>query len=161
MMNKTETYDQKKRRLFGRQYLESYLKELDAITNKKINEEMLLSLVESDEINSTVFTESRTTLIDFHDKEKLLLLLGDLAKLRNGEIYLYTSYSEDCGMLQLDSLMDFNVNFDFEDEHSGLITITLKDLSNKLILDFYEEGNDQLLTVEVYGADWTKVEFER
>ena len=128
MMNKTETYDQKKRRLFGRQYLESYLKELDAITNKKINEEMLLSLVESDEINSTVFTESRTTLIDFHDKEKLLLLLGDLAKLRNGEIYLYTSYSEDCGMLQLDSLMDFNVNFDFEDEHSGLITITLKDL---------------------------------
>ncbi len=161
MTNNTETVEQKKRRLYGRQHLVAYLKELNAITNKKVDESMLLSIVDSDKVNSTLFEECYKTRILFSDKEKLLLLIGRLISLKDGKIYLYTSYSEDCGLLKLDSLKDFNVNFNFNDEHYGLIIIILQDLSNKLILDFYEEKERYYLEIEAYGGDWSKLNLDQ
>lgn len=151
-----ETLEQKKRRLYGKSYLKEYLKELEAITNIDVSKKNLLSIVESDKVTFDRGSESYKAKILFNDKERLLIFIGDLLELKDGEAFLSTAYSKDCGLLQLNSLKDFNVNFNFNDEHSGLITIVLKDLSNKLLLDFYEENQEQYLEIEVYGDNWSK-----
>lgn len=151
-----ETLEQKKRRLYGKSYLKEYLKELEAITNIDVSKKNLLSIVESDKITFQTDGKPYKAKVLFNDKERLLIFIGDLLELKDGKAFLSTAYSKDCGLLQLNSLKDFNVNFKFNDEHSGLITIVLKDLSNKLLLDFYEENQEQYLEIEVYGDDWSK-----
>lgn len=152
-----ETLEQKKRRLYGKNNLDNYLKELNAITNIDVSQKDLLSIVESDKIvyddDNSKFYKAK---ILFNDKERLLLFIGDLLKIRDGKGFLSTTYSNDSGLLEINSLKDFNVNFRFDDEHSGLITIVLKDLSNKLLLDFYEENQELYLEIETYGDDWSK-----
>lgn len=150
-----ETLEQKKRRLYGKQVLNNYLKELNALVNIDISKKDLLSIVESDKVIYTNNSKFYKAKILFNDKEKLLLFIGDLLKLKIGKVLLSTTHSKDCGLLQINSLKDFNVNFEFSNEHSGLITIVLKDLSNKLILDFYEENQELYLEIESYGDDWS------
>lgn len=151
-----ETQEQKRQRLFGKQSLKDYLKELNALTNIEVKEEMLLSKLESDALGKVPEDFSYKTKILFNEKERLLMFIGDLIKLKDGECYLYTAYSKKCGALKLGSLKDFNINFNFNDEHAGLLTITMKDLSNELLLDFYEEANEYYLEIETYGKNWSK-----
>ena len=149
-----ENIEQKKRRLYGKRYLEEYLKELNALTNVKVSESNLLSIVESDLVGTVVKNTTYKTTISFNDKEKLLLLVGEMIKAKNNKCYLYTTYSQDCGVLKLKNLNEFNINFNFEDEHAGLIKIVLEDLTNEIILDFYKHDNDAYLDLEVFGNDW-------
>nr|WP_315218686.1 hypothetical protein [uncultured Flavobacterium sp.] len=151
-----ESIEQKKRRLYGKRYLEEYLKELNALTNIKVFESNLMSIVESDLLGTVIKSKVYKTTIKFNDKEKLLLLVGEMIKTKNKSCYLYTTYSEDCGVLKLKSLNEFNINFNFDDEHGGLIKIVLEDLSNELILDFYNQENDIYLDIEVFGNEWVK-----
>lgn len=151
-----ETLEQKKRRLYGKSNLNEYLKELEAITKINVSQKDLLSIVETDKVIFDRDDKSYKAKILFNDKERLLIFIGDLFKLKDGKAFLSTAHSKDCGLLEMNSLKDFNVNFNLNDEHSGLITIVLKDLSNKLLLDFYEENEEQYLEIEVYGDDWSK-----
>lgn len=150
-----ESNEQKKRRLYGKQYLEVYLKELNALTNINVMESMLLQITESDAIKAIKNSSSYRERIKFNEKEKLRLFFAQLVELKNGRCYLKTKYSQDCGALKLNKLQDFNVNFNFNDEHAGLISIILEDLSNELILDYYEENDEYYLDIEVFGLDWS------
>lgn len=155
-----ETIEQKKRRVFGKQYLSEYLKELNALTNINITADMLLSIVESDSVGTVTKEYSYKLTINFYDKETLLLLVRQLINLKDGPCYLYTAYSTDCGILKLSSLKDFNINFNFDDEHAGLLKLTLEDLSNELVLDFYEENDEYYLEIEIFGKQWAKANTE-
>lgn len=152
-----ETLEQRKRRLFGKNNLQTYLKELNALTKIEITKYMLLSLVESDKIGSVDKEYFYKSNILFKEKNKLLLFINYLIKVKDGECYLNTSYSKDCGVLKLSSLKDFNINFKFFNEHSGILSIILKDLSNELLLDYFEEDNEYYLEIEVYGKDWANI----
>lgn len=164
MIKEKETYEQKKRRLYGKQHLYKYIKELNALTNIDVCNENLFSIVETDKIvsgikehlykSSNTFSKSK---ILFSDKESLLILIGHIINLKNDEVYISTEFSLDCGLLKLASLNDFNVNFDYEKVTSGLFSITLKDFSNSLLFDFYEEDYEYYLEIESYGKDWSKV----
>jgi len=76
---------------------------------------------------------------------------------KDGEVFLITRYSMSCGAFILNSLRDFNICFDFEAEHQGLIQLRLTDSTNELLLDFYGENDERTLEVEVIGEDWLKV----
>jgi hypothetical protein len=65
-----ENIEQKKRRLYGKRYREEYLKELNALTNVKVSESNLLSIVESDLIGNVVKNDTYKTTIRFNDKSK-------------------------------------------------------------------------------------------
>jgi hypothetical protein len=49
-----ETYEQKKRRLFGKQYLPQYLEEFNKILKIHVDATNLLSIVETDEIRQHI-----------------------------------------------------------------------------------------------------------
>lgn len=148
-MSKQETYDQKKRRLFGKQFLSTYLSELNALVNFQVSEQNLLSIINSDEIKFTGVLNSEIT-VNFIEKEKFLekIIQSVSIKYPGKEFYLWTKYSAECGLLPLKTLSNFNTKFSFHSEHSGIIIIF--SLKSKILLDCYEEDDTQLIDIETY-----------
>ena len=65
-------------------------------------------------------------------------------------------YSEICGISELNDINHFNVDFSFEDEHTGTIILYSYDLDNELLIDFYEEYSEYYMDIELYGYRWNQ-----
>ena len=76
----------------------------------------------------------------------------------SGKVYLWTDYSSDCGIAEIDSIMMINPAFEFKAEHAGLIIIFSENLRNKLLLDFYEGGGENFIEAAFFGNDWGGIE---
>lgn len=85
----------------------------------------------------------------FNDKEELKSIIFNNFN-TNDSVYIFTSLSRDCGAVLIDSIIYFNFNFNFMDDHSGIITLISSDVKNKILLDFYEEDGLQYLEIESY-----------
>ena len=141
-----ESLEQKKRRLFGKQYLSEYQEVINKITK---NDFKILSIVETDKLIEKV---SKLKLrfskkILFNDKEELKSIIFNNFN-TNDSVYIFTSLSRDCGAVLIDSIIYFN--FNFMDDHSGIISLISSDVKNKILLDFYEEDGLQYLEIESY-----------
>lgn len=151
-MNIIETFEQKKRRLFGKQFLINYYDILLKITKyKNENNIKLLSIVETDNIISKIVNleRKRTEKIIFNNKFKLKNIIMEFFKDKS-IIYLCTDISLDCGILVLNSINDFNFDFRFEDEPTGVITLINSNSNLKILLDFYEENHNQFIEIEIF-----------
>lgn len=149
-----ETDRQKKRRLFGKQnYLNQYLNELNRLVKIVNLQSHLISLNETDNIHFLNNTKWIKLTLPFSIKgEYLSAILPWFAQTAEDGFYIITDFSKDCGALFLENLHNFNFDFGFDDEHSGLIIIIDKDYSKKLLLDFYESDNGYLMMeIEIYG----------
>lgn len=153
-----ETLEQKKRRLFGKQYLEIYKKELSNLVNSEISQYELLTLLETDELHLNATTENfNIKKVDFNLKSDVLRkLFKSFLENKSEKYFLLSSYYKDCGALVIKSLDDFNVNFKFEGEHTGLIVIFDFELENKILLDYYDEEQMKNIDIEVFGKDWVQ-----
>ena len=143
-----ESLEQKKRRLFGKQYLSEYQEVINKITK---NDFKILSIVETYKL---IEKESKLKLkfskkILFNDKEELKSIIFNNFN-TNDSVYIFTSLSRDCGAVLIDSIIYFNFNFNFMDDHSGIISLISSDVKNKILLDFYEEDGLQYLEIESY-----------
>jgi len=143
-----ESLEQKKRRLFGRQYLNEYQDIIKKIIN---NDFEILSIVETDKI---IEKERQLKLIFskkilFKNKEELKSVVLENISTDNN-IYVFTTLSRDCGAVLIDSINSFNFNFNFMDDHSGIISLISSDVKNKILLDFYEEDGLLYLEIESY-----------
>ncbi|OMP74934.1 hypothetical protein BW716_32820 [[Flexibacter] sp. ATCC 35208] len=140
-----------------------YLKELEATFNVNGNEITILSLEETDSIIEQSVDKTNNDIISkqiipFDDKEDILrFYIDNCSRLQPNKVYVVTDYSKECGVAVLDSLIRLNPNFAFNAEHTGIISILSEDLSNKLILDFYEENDRFFLEIETAGNLWGKI----
>lgn len=143
-----ETLEQKKRRLFGKQYLDEYKKIIEKITN---NDFEILSIVETDEIikNELKLKLVFSKKILFKDKEELKSIIFEHISVDNS-IYVFTSLSRDCGAILINNINSFNFDFNFSDDLSGIISLISSDIRNKILLDFYEEDNLFYIEIEHY-----------
>lgn len=139
----------------GKRYKSTYTRELTQLVIPDIDETRFLPLEKTLEL-PPIEGDKKKYRFPFEKKETLCTIIKELIKEKDGEILLITYYSKLCGAYILDSLKDFNIYFDFEAEHSGLIVLRLADSSNKLLLDFYEENGERLLDVEIFGDKWSK-----
>lgn len=158
--NKLKDIELKRLRIQGKLYLSQYLKELEALTiiDKSSLEERLLSIETTSslpQINRAVFHKKQ---IRFDEKQRLRELFTKLANCKDGHAFLLTDYSKFCGALKLNTILEFDVNFLFGDEHQGMVVISLEDNSNELLLDFFEEGSERKMEVEIFGEDWPSVQ---
>ena len=64
--------------------------------------------------------------------------------------YLYLAYLLECGLFKLDSCDTLNLDFDFNDEHAGIIVLIRSDIRVKILLDYYEENSKLYIDVEIY-----------
>ena len=149
----------------GRNILKEYLLELNKLSLKEVSAENLLSVEETDMLKEKSRLKNhqrdypliKKTFL-FNEKDKLKEYVDKLYKLYPHEIYLLTGYSEYCGCLKMESLMDFNIYFNFNDERDGIMSILSADLNNSLLLDYYEEYNEYYIELEFRGEEWSKIE---
>lgn len=146
-----ETIEQKKRRLFGKQYLSDYLSVIEKITHCKKENIRLLPIVETDKIieKESSLKLVYSTKMMFDDKTELKRIIAEKIESEDG-FYLFTSLSRDCGVVVIDSLEDFNFDFNFMDDHSGIVSLVSSNLKEKILLDFYEEEGEKFIEVEYY-----------
>ena len=69
---------------------------------------------------------------------------------KNEPVYLYTDLSKDCGLVLLNSIDEFNFEFNFDDEPKGLIIFIGFESNYKILLDFYEEDDVEYIEIESY-----------
>jgi len=130
-----ETIEQKRRRLFGKQYLEEYKNIISKICRSDYD---LLSIVDSDKIFNELKYLKRTDYLTLAFDEKIDVWDSYKSNFVKN-IYLITKLSEDCGIIKVKDIDYFNINFDFFAEPEGMILIANEDLSYKLLFDFYED----------------------
>ncbi len=147
----TESYEQKKRRLFGQQNMKNYLGIVEKLT-VNLDVPKVLSLIETDKIldeEKEMELNSSLTL-SFSDKSQVKQFVLKNLRLTVQKIYMITSLSKDCGIIEFESLHNFNFDFNFSDDPNGLISLINYEMSNKVLLDFYEEGGQKLIDLEYH-----------
>ncbi|MDD3080287.1 MAG: hypothetical protein PHH37_14470 [Paludibacter sp.] len=147
-----ETLEQKKRRLFGKQYLTKYIDVVKKITTQQENNEIrLLSITETDKliVKENTLKLIFSTKILFNNKLDLKKIILEKVN-TNDKIYLFTSLSQHCGAVVLESITEFNFNFNFGDDPSGIISLLSFKVDKKILLDFYEEEGIKYIEIEYY-----------
>ena len=155
--NKMETYQQKKRRLFGRFHsMTKYLEVLGHLLNVTKTKDDIWSIVKSDNF----IEESKTfewillckDILSFENKTQLLKILTKYIEDWDKPYAMFVSKSEDCGLVSISSLHDINWNFSFNDEPDGIICLERIDHKERIILDFDMEDNKELLEISIYKS---------
>lgn len=155
--NEIETYQQKKRRLFGRFHsMTKYLEVLGLLLNVTKTREDIWSIVKSDNF----IEESKTfewvllykDFSSFENKAHLLEILTKYIEDWNKPYSMFISKSEDCGLVGISSLHDINWNFSFNDDPDGIICLERIDHKERIILDFDMEDNKELLEISIYKS---------
>lgn len=59
----------------------------------------------------------------------------------------------------METLKLFNLDFNFKDEHSGIISIIQVNYFNRILLDFYKIEDHEIIEIEVFGDDWGIINF--
>jgi hypothetical protein len=146
-----ESLEQKKRRLFGKQYLNEYKNVINKITKSNTQDYKILSILETDKIaeNGLKLKLKFSKKVLFKDKEELKNVVFEIFK-SDENVYLYTSLSMDCGAIMIKSITSFNFDFDFMDDYSGILSLIDVNAKNKILLDFYEEDKIQYMEIELY-----------
>jgi len=147
-----ETLEQRKRRLFGKQYLNDYLSVLNKLSLIKIENKDLLSIVETDMIidKASSLLLSNSLKIDFLNKYEFKKKILNIFNYQD-RVYLFTSLSKDCGTVEINMLNEFNFNFNYNDDTSGIIILISTSGEKKIILDFYEEAKKKYIEIEFYS----------
>lgn len=152
MLSKRELLMQKTN---AKKYLQQYLAELNAICTQPINEDQLLSLEKTydiiEQIKSSIPSESFVKeQIEFDQKERIRQVVNESSDFFVNGLYLFTEHSKMCGALYLENIRHFNSDFVFTTEHAGIISLINKEVTYKLLFDFYEEKSTQLMEIEQY-----------
>lgn len=70
------------------------------------------------------------------------------------------SDSKNYGVYLLLTINEFNSDFYFNDDSSGIFSLVSEKMDNEMILDFYEEDNSEYLEIELYGKQWSSIEID-
>ena len=141
-----------------------YLTELSKlITNNKFK---ILNHEDSDVISKSIIDNHEKFLskmdywecsnVFFTQKEILKGIITKIQLIYSDPVYMSIGYSNMCGLVMIERISLFNSDFEFNDEHSGLIVLYDKSTSNKLVIDFYEEDCMLFYDLQLFGEQWVK-----
>lgn len=145
------------------------LEEYKEILSKLIidNNYSIMCLEDSDIITETVIKNNKlnqytnsiwsSKQIPFSEKNELKQIISKIRLRYDDMVYMSIKNSEQCGLIVLDRIDFFNVNFQFRDEPSGLIVFYDRSLTNELVVDFYEEYNEHFYDLEILGREWNDI----
>ncbi len=141
-----------------------YIAEISQLDLKPFSISNLIALEVMEEIRQNVISKSerkKKFTIPFEERstEKFKYFIYNLYSKNQNPIYIWTELSNDCGIYEIDSILDFNFNFSFEVNSKGLINLLSKNLKDQIILDFSEDNNERLLEIELSGVNWIQVEY--
>lgn len=143
-----------------------HLRELGQIVGRSLMPDDLISVEKTESLRvqalSVVRAPSWRCEIPFADMQspRFTRLVDALQKANPSPIYVWTPLSNVCGLLRPIPLLDVRFNFEFTALPDGILVILTADFQDQLLLDFSEGNNaEQLLEVEVSGAQWGQIEY--
>lgn len=146
--------------------INDYLVELKTLTNKKVKKEELSDLdeveVKRDESSRLKSLPEYEFTIAFEEKEhgRFNSYINSLYEVNQSELYLWTKNTNACGLYKTESIKNVNFTFPFNVNEEGIIVLLASNLKDKLVLDFYEDSDDELcLDVEARGDNWSKIKY--
>lgn len=143
--------------------LNSYLKQLSAFAGRDVRAEELTSLEFMEKYRRDVEAIPKTPNIklelsfEARKSPRFYSFIDQLRNLNHNPVYLWTSLSNDCGLLQLSGVSKVDFAFPFEITPEGVLVISTADGKDRMLLDFSEEipGN-QSLEIELRGLNWIR-----
>lgn len=130
--------------------MSAYIELLKNLVACPLDEKMILNPLDADSfLESMRGAESNqiTYRCSFNDKAQLREIINRHCLMTQPHL-LFTHYSEECGPLKLPSLIDFNWDFKFDAEPSGLIVFYSIDKSYQLVLDYYNEQDKKQIDMK-------------
>jgi len=144
-------------------HINEYLDELRQLTNHCVKDTDLLSLKETENIKdlATLLYDKNISNTEIPFKEKKEKLFQDyirmLFEVNSSPIYIWTPRTNICGTYEINSILEFNFEFNFNVNSEGIIVILAKNFEDQMTLDFsIDENNNELLEIEVVGDNWCK-----
>ena len=134
-------------------YLPTYLKDLSALLQRNVTKENLLSLMETnvffENVQKIHYEQIYKATFDFANKPSVVNFVHEHVTQWDVPYMIYLCDVDYCGMLEIPSLSCFNWNFQFTDEHCGLVGFIRKDAQEKILLDYYEEELDYFIDIKI------------
>ena len=144
--------------------IKKHLSQLRHLTGRELSPTDLITLAETDLLRERSRKLERLPIrrfsVPFAERNGKLMkdLINKIHGAYQSRIYLWTELANTCGAVWLDSILDFNFEFDFEIDANGVFALESEDLRQKLLLDFSEVESGKLLEVEVSGDVWGAIE---
>ncbi len=129
--------------------------ELNNILKINVSSKDLLTLEETDLILSNPYKLKvffKETILFEHTTKLESAVVNNISQSEYG-YFVFVSDVLQCGAIRISSIDDFNFNFGYDDLGSGIISIIREDLSEKIILDFYEENGTKYIDIELLRSN--------
>lgn len=141
---------------YGKIYKEAHLAELKELLSSPIKEENFMTVEYTNELmhRERTYNLKLKKITLFSDKCVLCNIIDNIASYCNGYVLFFSYYSEYCGMYVLDSILQFNCNFEYFYLKGGVISLIEINNNNCLSVDFYEENGEYWMDIGVYGDLW-------
>jgi len=155
--------DERRNRISYKVNLKPYLQELNCFTLKPKSETDLISLDETKKIiersKSIRKTERNKITIPFKEKqsEHFNNYIQRLQDANSSGIYLWIERANNCGTTLLGSLSEVNWNFEFLCNNNAILILITSDCRDEVLFDFYKEDDKELLDIETWGVNWSKI----
>ncbi|WP_143684731.1 hypothetical protein [Variovorax sp. KK3] len=143
-----------------------HLEELQVLLGRRVAAEELLSLEQTEQLRqaSQHFRAAPITAyeIDFCEKMtgRFHALIDRLAISNPSPVYLWATYSVECGTLAVPSLHDIHFDFDFAVGDMELLSMTTSDFQDRLLLNWFESDDGaRRLSVQTQGKHWAAIKY--
>ncbi len=146
------------------QLMPTYLKELSQLSIDKFDEKYLATPEVTEKIRKEVKRSELKKKIEifFEEKEaeRFRCFVNNLHEHNKSPIYIWTERSNTCGIYEISSVIRFNFGFPFTVNHEGVIVLMAKNLTDEMILDFYDDfDKKKKLEIELFGPNWSNVNY--
>lgn len=141
--------------------IKGYLERLSVIVGRKVKEDELSSLEETQKILDTEKVQLKDDKISYEmspkefQSKKFNAFLEKLKRMNSAKISIWLEDSRTCGIFMLENISKFNNRFNLEKVPEGLIELITEDCQDSLLVDFYPDS----VEIEIKGANWVKVEY--
>lgn len=149
-------------RLAYKRNLQSHLSQLSQLTHREVTADDLLPL----DVTHTIQEQSKRLLNSSSHKkfkigftEKLdahfATFVRNLQALNSNPIYIWIEHTNECGLLEISSIVEFNFKFEYTVISQGIISLLTKDMSDNMVLDFFEDSSgERFIQIELAGSSW-------
>jgi hypothetical protein len=149
----------------GTSALKEHLVQLGCLVGRPVERSELLSIEETNTVrvrsNAVERSPGLRVTIPFADRvgQRFQALIGALHRDNPSAVYLWTHYSNHCGLLQPMPLMSVNFGFEFGLTTEGVLNVLASDFRDELVLDWSRGDGQEVLEIELFGARWGAVQW--
>lgn len=146
--------------------LQKHLGELSSLTGCLVEKNELSSAEQAAQVRDSEkkFSEYDITPVERSFSElkscQFKKFIKNLYDKNNSPIQIWLPRTIDCGILEIESILNIKFDFDFDLNEEGILVLMTRDMEDKMLLDWFRlpEGEERI-RIETQGMNWSKVSY--